>query len=352
MSREDTDIASYPRINPAFAPIIVDDNEVHFSTGPWSGPVFEITDEDADGNLAHLVSLLDGKHHLDTICESFDSTDRDDIESVIRALQEKSIVRDVGSPIDERRANVAGYFSLYDNGNEPLRRIADAQLTVVGAGTTGTAVVEDFLGSGVAEITYIDISGDTDDLLPSTYADRLTILTEAAIVDHLAAVDFVIFAADEPYPDVVSEINETAQKSGTPWTMGVLNGLDGQVGPTVYPGETACFECFRTRADAANDSRIAYAQYAEARKLTGALLPSFARIVAGFVVVDVLVQLAGGFGHTTGCVIDFDFYDFAVEANEVLRLPRCNTCGKTDERLDSPRHLTLDGLIEDLHRED
>lgn len=339
-------LASYPRLNPAFVPVIVSDDEVHFTTGPWSGPLFEISDEDRDGVLADLVALLDGTKHIDEIRSEFNPARGDDVTAVLRALQEKSIVRDAGNELDADRAAIGGYFALRDTDADPADRIARSRLGVVGAGTVGKTVVEILLEADVGRIEYVDLESVDTEWMRSLDDGQCDACDADQLGDVIANADFVVLAADRPYPALASEIDDRAHESGTPWTAGIVNGLDGRIGPTVYPGETACYECFRRRADAASRSDVGYSSVAEASSVANPALPSFSHIVAGIVTTDVLKQLAGEFGITTGSVIDYDFYDFAVQFDEVLRLPRCKTCGRDPDRVDSPRHQTLEQLAD------
>ncbi|WP_226023683.1 TOMM precursor leader peptide-binding protein [Halomicrobium salinisoli] len=346
MSERTDGLASYPRVNPVFTPVVVDENEVHFTAGPWSGPVFEIVDDDRDGTLADLVSRLDGRTHVDELLDAFAPEDRSDVAAVLRSLQEKSIVRDPGERVDERRAKLGGYLSVSDAESDAVDRITRSIVTVVGAGEVGRRVAEDLLAADVGAVRYVALSSPPEEWDGSLDRDRLQSIEPRALRDALAASDFGVVAVDRPYPWITATMNDVAHETGTPWTLGVVDGVDGQVGPTVYPGETACYECFRDRADAATRSRLGNRRVERSGGVAAALLPSFAGVVAGMVATDVLRQLAGAAGVTTGRVVTYDFHDFAVQADDVLRVPRCGTCGKSPERLDSPRHRTLDSLVE------
>lgn len=348
MSDPHPELASYPRINPAFTPIVVNEDEVQFTTGPLSGPVFEIADEDRDGTLRSLVSKLDGSTHVRDVLDSFDPADRDEIRNVILALQAKSVVRDAGDAVSESRAGLDGYLSVSTDSNGAIERVAESSLTVVGAGDVGRVIVENLVEAGVGSIEYLDLSGDANRWIGSLEDPTPSSLPPSSLESALNAATFAVFGVDRPYPDVASRINGIAHRTGTPWIVGQLRGLDGQIGPTILPGETACYDCFRVRTTAATRSRLEYARFERAGDVSGALLPSFAHVVGGMVSLDVLKQLADGFGITPGGVVDFDFHDFAVQAEEVLRLPRCETCGKSADRLDSPRHVTMDHLVERL----
>lgn len=347
---ETTQLATYPRINPAFTTVVDNDDEITFMTGPWNGPVFEIADEDGDGQLAEFVTALDGTTHITDLLESFDPSVREDLKGVLVALQEKSIVRDATEPVDDQRAQLGGYLSLDDTGHNGVEQLSQAHLTVVGAGEAGQIVVRTLLKSGIGGIDYVDLSADTDNFVMGQDNQRFSLRSDPDLNALLDESTFAMMAVDRPYPSIATALNEAAHETGTPWTMGVVNGVDGQVGPTIYPGETACYECFRDRASAATGA--AYQAFETAIKDVQTGVPAFVTVVSGLAAADVIEQLTGRFGITTGSVINFDFSDFAVQADEVLRVPHCETCGHDSDRLDSPRHITVDYLARQSSRGD
>ena len=350
-------LASYPRINPAFAVIVENDDAVTFTAGPWSGPVFEVEDEDGEGVLAEFVAALDGTTHVQDLLDAFDPAVRDDLRDVLVALQAKSIVRDAGRAVDGDRARVGGYLALDGDGRDRERELASATVAVVGAGHTGRAFTRALLDSGVGAIEYVPLDpgvespGTPASVGPTDARETGGVVESARVTRHvnpdlralLEDATVAAMAVDSPHPAVASTLNEAAHDTGTPWTVGVVNGVDAQVGPTVYPGETACYECFRERADAATGA--AYTGYeTAAADRSHAGVPAFATVVAGLLAADVVEQVTGGFGVTTGSVVAVDFDDFSVRADDVLRLPHCEACGRDADRLDAPRHVTIDHL--------
>lgn len=347
MSETPSDLPVYPRLNPAYSAVIVDDNEVHFTAGPWNNRVFELVDEDRDGKLGKLVSALDGQTAVGEMLDSFTEANRNQVANVLRALQQKSILRDAEAPVDDSRAKIGGYLSLRDTEQDPFGRLEQVTIYIIGAGSVGRTVVSDLINAGVGDVRYTAIDTKADGWARVPSSDGVTRIENGNLQldDEIEMVDFAIVALDRPYPTITSRINRVAHSYDTPWISAVVNNLDGQVGPTVYPGETACYECFRTRAQAATASSTGFQRYEEQASAAGAVLPSIARVIAGLATVDVITQLAGGAGKTVGSVINFDFADYAVQADEVLRMPRCDVCGHPSDHLDTSRHITLNHLI-------
>lgn len=162
MTDTTTPPASYPRINPAFAVVVESDDAATFTAGPWSGPVFDVADEDGEGVLAEFVAALDGTTHVHDVLDAFDPAVRADLRDVLAALQAKSIVRDAGRPVSGDRARVGGYLALDGDGRDRERELATATVAVLAGGTTGRAFARALLDPGVgADASVTDAGGLT-----------------------------------------------------------------------------------------------------------------------------------------------------------------------------------------------
>lgn len=321
----------YPKIHPSFTPIEVTPDEVQFRVGPWSGPVYTIQDDDGDGDVRRLVRTLDGSTSVRDVVAEFDGETREQVVSILAALAEKGVVTTGASGGDGPVADDAARYgavraSLSDDDVDAARRKGVA---VVGGGAMADLVTENLAEMGVDPVTVAP--------------DERAVLGEA-----VEAADLLICAVDRPRPDLLSDLNRRAHDAETAWLVGQIHGLDGFVGPTVFPGETACYECFRERmlANVAFGNDAYPSDYAEKATAMG-LLP-LAQILAGYLTLDAFHLLVDDVGFTAGSVLHFDFFDFSVESNEVLKLPRCDACGRDPS---SPqRFVTVEQLV--AERED
>lgn len=66
---------------------------------------------------------------------------------------------------------------------------------------------------------------------------------------HLVAV-----ATDRPYPDLYEKLNKLCLRISRSWTQVHVWGAEITLGPTVMPGATACYDCYRRRRRA-NEER-------------------------------------------------------------------------------------------------
>ncbi len=329
---------------PPYLPIVVSSDEIQFRTGPWSGPVVSMTDEYGDGRLGELAMLLDGSRRLADILDQFEGSDRTEVGQAIAGLYDDGVVVDIQKgPSDSLRGYRAVDPTIEGDGQSP-----SGSVLVVNSGQIGRMVADDLSGLSFDRLSMLTRSSaepgegtaGTDGAI-----DRLP--SDTTIRDAVQGMDYVVYTTDRPDNGLGRRVNRITFDQGIPSISARLLGLDGQIGPTVIPGHSACYDCYDRRARA-----TMAAEYTRGMGKTGSTgvqpLPAHARILAGWLVTDLVRLVGAGTGFTVGGVIHFDFFDMTIEPNPVLKLPRCPTCGVAEgPRVDVKRFVDHDRLLED-----
>lgn len=324
---------TYPAFNPLFVPVTVDRNTVHIRIGPWTGPIYTLRDRDSDSKIVDLLDRIDGETHVDEILGSLSTErDRDQAATMLFDLYRNDVVYDRSDAPDGAWSHLPlrRRFESSDR-----RRIADQSVLVVDCGSVAPQLITDLVDLGVESVQVNrpvpDAAGPTPNVEAVSDAPDLGAAVERN--------DFVVFTADRPYPGIAGDIDRRTQETGTPWTTAQVHGLDGIVGPTVFPNETACYQCFRERTKANVTNHAGYERYLDqmdAETGPGHRVPGLGRLVAGFLAMDLANLLAFGTGYTTGRVIAVDGLTLDAECNDVLKLPRCEVCGKDTGDTETP----------------
>lgn len=340
-----------PVLNPAFVAVASGPNTVQIRAGPWSGPVVTVRETDEEESVQALFEQLDGGRTLDGILEPYDEESREAIRSLFGQLREKNVLFDAADwagEVGRPQLQVTPRF-----GPENDRRLDEASVLVVGVGELGPGIAADLVRSGVGSVTFhrpVESGGDGG---PMGLLDRLADeerfeRADADLRSSLSAADVAVLATDADRPGVAGAFNELAHETGTPWLLAQVRGFDGLVGPVVFPGETACYRCLERRIESNVSEPGSYAAYRDELagdpSLASVGLPSFARTVAGYATVDLLYLLAYGQAFTVGRTITVNFLDLSVDVNEVLKVPRCEVCGKTPGE-DKKRFVTVEDLL-------
>lgn len=321
------DTLSYPAFNPSFVPVEVDENTVHLRIGPWTGPVYTLRDADESSHLTAFVDRIDGETHVEDLLRPLSEQERIEVANILLTFAEKNVVYDRSEQDGELwpHLTLRTRFSARER-----RRLDDLAVTVVNCGRIGTQVAADLAELGVGEVGIVQPVPSATNQLPES--DRVfdfgTDSTDAAI----EAADFVVYGTERPYPGIAATINEVANETGTPWTSVQIHGLDGLIGPTVFPGETACYRCFQERSMANISQRESYRRFLEHLAanddVTQPRTPAFGRMLAGYATMDLVHVLSFGTGYTAGRVFVVNSLDLSIDCNDVLKLPRCDACGK------------------------
>lgn len=328
MSRDDR----HPELDPSFVPVVPNPDTVHVRAGPWTGPVTTLRDEDGDGVLGPVVESLDGTASVAELAERLGVAPAV-VSAVVDELERKGFVYDAR----DREGGETGRIA-----DAELDRLGDRTVVVVATGGFARPAVTDLHSTGVGRVEVLSV--DDEGWVPD---DVVTVEPES-LGSRLDAADVGVFLGDDPVPELVAKLNERALATGTPVMYASAVGYDGVVGPFVVPGKTACYECYRRRAEQNVSAPDQYRQFervvADSDRSPGPRLDSFGSIVAGFAVVDVCRFLVNGTGYSHGRVTHLAFDVLSMEVNDVLRVPRCDACGDR-ETVGVNRHSSIADLL-------
>jgi bacteriocin biosynthesis cyclodehydratase domain-containing protein len=329
-----------PAFNPTVVPVQVDENTLHIRGGTWSSPILTLSSPDDQGVISELVERIDGETAVDTILKQYGEDDQAEIAKVLYRLHEIDAIYD-RETLD--RQPLYNHHAIKTTFQQPERdHLGATTVLIVNAGRIGPYVADHLLEMGVGEIQFRELDDvSTADLAGFATCDRVSRAEEDDLDTVVKRSDFVVYTVDRPYPEVEREVNRTTHRHETPWVIGQIEGYDGHIGPAIFPGETACLECFRTRvaANATNPEGLrAYRNANHATNDTGAWvsLPPFAHAVASLLSMDLVHLLLYGTGYTSGRAIWMNSIDFSFDADRVLKLPRCQVCGADPVSAETP----------------
>jgi bacteriocin biosynthesis cyclodehydratase domain-containing protein len=143
----------------------------------------------------------------------------------------------------------------------------------------------------------------------------------------------VLVSSDGPVVAAYREVNAASVVEGVPWLKVAVDGLEAHLGPTVIPGETACWTCYelRTRANwTYYDENMAFEEYLakEPAKVDYGGLAAISGLLGNLAALEAVKILTGFMPPLTcGRFYTFRIADFELQPHRVMKLPRCPTCG-------------------------
>jgi len=320
--------------------------------------------------VQHVVPLLDGRHSFAEIhAKVSDLFAEEDLGVCLNLLSENSLLEDVSAwnlddATQERlRPQLNLFHDLSPRPWEIQKRLQSAKVTLFGLTGPGVAAARALVATGLGTLRCVDDGavGPADlyfspEFLPldcgalrcdalkrhlaseATVAEVQTVtahLTDDQMVEQAASgSDFVVNCIDEGNISLVYKLNRACLRSKIPWISIASSGFEVVVGPTVYPGETACYLCYRMRAVACADNPEAsfdFESFLDRRKSDDGGRRAnlvFGSAVAGHLAgMEVVKALSlPELVATRGRIRVVDLRDFSSVAHVVLRKPWCPAC--------------------------
>jgi bacteriocin biosynthesis cyclodehydratase domain-containing protein len=344
------------RIAEGLDAVVISDNEVLVQFGSRSFPSQLLRDTDLTGILGRIFGELQDapKRPVDLLSVVGLEHRAEAVRLIDRLCNDGILVSTDKSPVDQ--------FLAYTFNGET--RLADASVSLVGAGPMGARIAETLLQHGIGRIRLLE-GREPDEVWhallspsPPTGADpgesgsasvmlrdRLLGLgyrgveafdagvNEEAVGRAVSSSDITVVALEQLDIRAMHLINRHCIGAGRPWVHSSLDGGRGVVGPLFVPGTTACYNDFRSLAEAADPSPLMARAYRRHAIRRGAAsfspgLPAHAEIVSGFASLAVVHFLLSSTSYLLGRVLTIDFDRMLIDVEDVLKLPRCPVCGR------------------------
>lgn len=269
----------------------------------------------SDSALADLIKyILDSGQ---TLTIDWDEAERESPEktevlsNALEALVECQLVREASTPSEAFIVALSNRSGQQVSPKEVELRLQTATIT-----TRGEGAIYDLLQTALA-----DFELGFDDSRPGT--------NEPSV--HL------VFGQDM-YDPIFREANEELASGGPSVWLPVAPPSGGEItiGPWIYPGESACYECYMTR-------RGSTSQVQSLQNLIGSGIsigpqmdryiahPGLVRIQASMIADAIATHIAlhGAKGQAPpGGMLTMtpELFGWATDRHRVLRVPRCKTC--------------------------
>lgn len=157
----------------------------------------------------------------------------------------------------------------------------------------------------------------------------------------------VVALSSELNPILLGNLNYLAHRVGFRFLPAVVDGPFAIVGPTVTPGNTACFACAEMRVLESLRDHTLYVEYRKAlteNKVYGSTMEvamdPFLATIMSLASWEVLNMMAVGNSFTTNKLLSIYAPTMEIMFHELLRVPGCRICGKP-AALDQPLYADL-----------
>ncbi len=315
----------------------------------------------------HVIPLLDGRHGIREIEESVsDIFQPDDLHGALQLLAEQNLLEDAAATLTEQagiepQANFLREVAADPRGaQEKLRR---ADVAILGMGGGGSAVALALASGGIGTVRCVDSLpvapadpylspvfslGDAGSLRVEAVRHRIhasspdtrvmvhtgPLESDADVEEAVAGADFAVCCLDAGQSSQIYKLNRVCLARKIRWTSCSVTGMEAIIGPTVVPGETACFLCYKMRAVACAEdpeADFAFQRMLDKRKLDDSgrreNLNYAVGVAANLTGLEVFKLLTGAMpSPTVGRIAVLDLIELSIKKHVVLRKPWCPAC--------------------------
>jgi bacteriocin biosynthesis cyclodehydratase domain-containing protein len=309
--------------------------------------------------LDDVLPLLHEGADLATIAKSSEHLPIEELERLLGELLQSGMVQSVESLSPPSHIGVMTQMIAAHGRREEAvsHRLKGARLAVFGLESAGATLARQLATWSPAALVLVDPSpprpDDPSALIGETRqaalaeeiragAEDLRVETPldawsaAAVHEAAEHADVLIAAVDRDFAAVAHWVNQASAALSKPSAFLKIDGALAEIGPIVYPGETACYMCYRMRAIACADDYAATMAFEERRdqqRNTSArreptFLPSLS-VAAGILAGELAKTLTAAGRHPlAGRVMLWDGMEGSFSEHDVFRQPACPVCEK------------------------
>ncbi|HYD37245.1 MAG TPA: TOMM precursor leader peptide-binding protein [Allosphingosinicella sp.] len=268
----------------------------------------------------------------------------EDVEALVGELVAAGFVRARPSPPDGDEPAAASALAGF--GIDEARaagRLASLRIGLVGLDRVGLLVAGALGEAGVGTLLLADPArqGAAAEALAPGCRSRLELapdpLDRAGLEALAGDLDLIVVTVDRGFLVARHWANRAALASGRPALFADLALSEALIGPTLLPGESACYMCFRMRHLATLDKfaeGFALERHLDARRDPSAarpLLPGLAEAAAGLVVGEAMRLLFGPLVPAyVNAVAQLDAGQGTLVRHQLARQPECPHCRGID----------------------
>ena len=283
-----------------------------------------------------VVPALDGVRGTAEIAAQTGLSDADSLADLLRGLNRAGVVLRVDG--DRRGDPFLDVVEMLGVDREQTaERLAALRVFVLGDGALGRSIASQLaaLPLGGLALGRLSTEESEDDVVPGVDGVMVD-ADDDSLREALSRYDYVVSTFGAALPALDHRVNRLIHESGIPALFCRGDAAGGTVGPLVFPGESACFTCWRMRTSAcANDfgEHMDYRDAVAARTRPvddpAARLPHLAAMIGGMVVNELLkATLALGQTTIVDKVVTFEPFRGGWSTHPLRRRADCPTCAR------------------------
>lgn len=279
---------------------------------------------------------------LEEIVGAFAAPEQPSIEALVQHLMARRLLvqeseLETGPEDGESHLDVF-YWHFGPQTRETARRFTSQRFRILGVNAISRRLAESLRAAGAEDVEVLDHPWlrnpalfDGDRCKPGAWPRDLG--TPPPVGDRgdldPESLDCLVATSDLGATQALREWNELCLLHNIPFLPVLLQDLVGYVGPLVVPGQTACYECLRSRQNSHLPDPVAH-RSAEDALAPGEAVTGFHPAMASILGDVACVELTKFFGlrplSRVGTLLEVNLLGGEMKPRRVLKLPRCPVC--------------------------
>lgn len=309
-----------------------------------------VSGERALETLETVVGALSGDGAtIEDVCSRFAAPDHPAVRQLMEQLLARQLVVPVGGdlvPMENEGQLDVFYWHFGLSTTEINKRLNRVRFAILGINHVSRQLTQSLTSAGITSVEVIDYAllrnlslfGEDGTVRSSEWrvATEPVAYHDWATRLNPGSFDCLVATSDFGGLRLMRQWNALCLEHGRHFLPVVLQDMIGYVGPSVIPGETACYECFLARLDS---NRFGQSQeYAgEITAFEGQHLAGFHPAMASVLGDIAAIELTKFYSRAlplwrVGVVMEVNLLGGRIDSRKVLRVPRCRACSNLIRR--------------------
>lgn len=293
-----------------------------------------------------LLPFLNGKHDIVAISRKL-SCDKIFVKAAISFLFQNGFIEDetclwpsVFVPEEQilYRDNVDFFSEFHSDKYIFQKELKNSKVSLFGFGEIGSRILKCLIKLGIGDIKIIYLEGEEEkyrDFISNNPFVNIEFIRLSDFINNppvgYKERNLLIACTDIFQSSLYHTINEISLIENIRWTSCSIDGIFGRIGPSVYPFETACFECYilwRNIKDGC-EIELGNRQLGKDSVSYGApyIFHPYLEIIVNLFIIEILRLLINFEPPITyNYEFVFDFSIFTARLHRVFKNPRCFKC--------------------------
>jgi adenylyltransferase/sulfurtransferase len=283
----------------------------------------------------HILPLADGSRSVAELeaAAADVGLDADSLREGLALLAKQGFVCEGALPADGRASTWNFVQEATQSAAQIQRVLCGSVVAVYGANAMAQAAADSLASFGVGGLRVVDGLE-----LRASVDVQVTRSSPPREFDEwqtwLRGAHFALCCPDPGMTRPLFQMNRACHALSVKWAVASSNGFESAIGPTIVPGHTACYVCYRMRSVACaempeDEFAVLRADDDRTEPLSGVENTLISAGTAGHMVaMEAIRQLSGAFGPgLAGVMVVIDHVLPSMSRHKVIKHPGCPVCG-------------------------